>query len=467
MGMPISITAAALIDQLIITTTEAKQFENEAAALNIDLIDYLYHHSSYDSESIARACANYFGITYLETAELENARLIGHSIHFQDKGSAAIAIYRPADIKRAYKAAKTYFISAKYYLNLYQKLARQSGKLSIEQTTIAELNALINYAIDHRCSDIHIEPQQHQQQIRLRIDGELQVYQSRSTDEIQPIITRLKVLSKVDITQNRLPQDGQMTYHREQRDYDCRLSFCPSLWGEKVVIRLLESNQHTLQLNELGLEPQQKQLLLRTLQCKQGFILVTGPTGSGKTQTLYTILSYLNRIESNIISIEDPVEIKLNGITQIQVDDKIGLSFATILRSLLRQDPDIIMIGEIRDHETAELAIHAAHTGHLVLATLHTQNAFESIARLENLGISHYNITSTIKLVIAQRLIKKQTQGRTGVFELADIAKATHQPPTNFMSLWDAGMAKVNRNEISLSELKRIIPQPQTAVTYD
>ncbi len=463
MDMQTSITTHILTQQNLITIHEAQCFNEEAVALSIDLIDYLYHHSDYDSETVAQSCAQYFGLAYLDSQTLNQAHLDGYSLQFQKSNDWVTALYRPCDFESHYNTSKTYFISAKLFFEYYQKLSKVPDDTILKQTTIAELNALIHYAIRQQASDIHIEPQSQQYQIRIRIDGQLHAYQTRHVKEVQPIIMRLKVLSGVDITQNRLPQDGQMTHQHAHQNYDCRLSFCPTLWGEKVVMRILESNQHMLQMHALGLEIQQKTLLLDLVNKKQGLILVTGPTGSGKTQTLYSILNYLNRIESNIISIEDPIEIKLNGINQIQVDKNIGLCFADILRSILRQDPDIIMIGEIRDTETAKLAIHAALTGHLVLATLHAQDSHDTIARLGNLGVSYPDIRSTLKLVIAQRLIKKPAGGRVGIFELLKMDKQ----PKQVLSLWDAGMIKVKRQEITLEALTQVIPPPELEVVDD
>lgn len=463
MDMQTSITAQLLTHQKLMTLHKARYFSQEALALNIDLIDYLYHHSNFDSERVAQICSQYFGLPYCDHLTHDQVQLNGHSLKFEKDENWITAIYRPCDFETHYNPLHTYFISAQLFFEHYQKLSKAPDDKIREQTTIAELNALIHYAIQKQASDIHIEPQAQQYQVRIRIDGQLLTYQTRHSNEVQPLVTRLKVLSGVDITQNRLPQDGQMTHQYRQQNYDCRLSFCPTLWGEKVVIRILESNQHMLQIQTLGLEAQQKSMLLEIINRKQGLILVTGPTGSGKTQTLYSILNYLNRTESNIISIEDPIEIKLSGINQIQVDDPIGLSFSHILRSILRQDPDIIMIGEIRDSETAKLAIHAALTGHLVLATLHAQDSHETITRLKNLSISDTDIQSTLKLIIAQRLIKKPTGGRIGIFELLKMNKN----PKQILSLWEAGMIKVKRGDITLKTLKQVIPSPELEYTDD
>ena len=282
-------------------------------------------------------------------------------------------------------------------------------------------------------------------------------------------------MAQLDIAESRLPQDGRFTFTHNNHHCDCRINFCPTIRGEKVVIRLLDANQHLLQLNELGLLDDQKEMLLTHLNKAQGLILVTGPTGSGKTQTLYTAINYLNRITTNISTIEDPVEIKLHGINQIAVDESIELTFSTALRALLRQDPDIIMVGEIRDHETAELAIRAAQTGHLVLATLHTQDAAEAIPRLENLGVSRFNIASSLTLVIAQRLIRQLSDGalksRTGIFELLPITPPIQHHITEkttslelraialskgFTSLTMVGNIKITQGVTTQEELHRV-----------
>lgn len=263
-------------------------------------------------------------------------------------------------------------------------------------------------AIDKGASDIHFEPYKTTYQIRIRVDGILHHFTELSLELAQRITARLKVMSQLDVAERRLPQDGRFTLpHHSEQTRDCRISTCPTLFGEKIVVRILASNQLALDISHLGLEPEQQTLFMNALKKPQGMVLVTGPTGSGKTISLYTALQILNTAEKNISTVEDPIEIELPGINQINVHPKIGLDFATVLRALLRQDPDVMMVGEIRDPDTADIAVKAAQTGHFVLSTLHTNSTAEAINRLQMLGISTGNIAHSIQLIVAQRLLRK------------------------------------------------------------
>ena len=271
-----------------------------------------------------------------------------------------------------------------------------------------------------KASDIHIEPMKGEIRIRYRIDGKLELITSLPSHCHANIISRLKILSGLDIAERRLPQDGK--FQIQSQFIDCRLSTCITIHGEKAVIRLLNTNQKALSLKELGMMPEQQRILKTAIQQTQGLILVTGPTGSGKTFTLYSILNALNKITKNIVTVEDPVEIQLNGICQTNIQTKANLSFAKILRAFLRQDPDIIMVGEIRDSETAGIALKAAQTGHLVLATLHTNSAMQAITRLRDMGVADYLLAHSITLILSQRLVKRQDNlGRIGEFELLQV----------------------------------------------
>lgn len=263
-------------------------------------------------------------------------------------------------------------------------------------------------AIKKQASDIHFEPYEENLRIRFRIDGLLHEITHVPKNLFSQLTTRLKIMADLDIAERRLPQDGRFKMtHEETQTMDFRVSTCPTITGEKIVLRLLESKRSILSVEQLGLNLQQQNLFLTALSKPQGMILVTGPTGSGKTLTLYTALSLLNKPHVNILTVEDPVEIHFPGINQVSINPKAGLSFATALRAFLRQDPDIIMLGEIRDLETAEIAIKAAQTGHLVLSTLHTNSAAEAITRLNNMGIARYNLSSCLTLILAQRLARK------------------------------------------------------------
>ncbi len=267
------------------------------------------------------------------------------------------------------------------------------------------VNKMLVDAIKRGASDIHFEPYETEFRVRLRMDGILKTV-ARPPVKLTPrISSRLKVMSSLDIAERRVPQDGRIKLNlSKNKSMDFRVSTCPTLFGEKVVLRLLDGNAAKLGIDMLGYEEVQKQLYMDALAKPYGMILVTGPTGSGKTVSLYTGLNILNTEARNISTAEDPVEIRVAGINQVQMNNKRGMTFAAALRSFLRQDPDVIMVGEIRDLETAEIAIKAAQTGHLVLSTLHTNDAPQTISRLMNMGIAPYNITSSVTLVIAQRL---------------------------------------------------------------
>ncbi|KJR27975.1 MULTISPECIES: type IV-A pilus assembly ATPase PilB [Vibrio] len=270
------------------------------------------------------------------------------------------------------------------------------------------INQILLDAVRKGASDIHFEPYEAMYRVRLRCDGILVEVQQPPSHLSRRLSARLKILAKLDIAERRLPQDGRIKLKLNQNTaIDMRVSTLPTLFGEKIVLRLLDSSSSNLDIDKLGYSETQKQLYLNALRKPQGMILMTGPTGSGKTVSLYTGLSLLNRPEVNISTAEDPVEINLPGINQVQVQPKIGFGFAQALRSFLRQDPDIVMVGEIRDLETAEIAIKAAQTGHLVLSTLHTNSAAETIVRLSNMGIASFNLASSLSLIIAQRLARR------------------------------------------------------------
>jgi type IV pilus assembly protein PilB len=258
-----------------------------------------------------------------------------------------------------------------------------------------------------RASDIHFEPFEHFYRVRLRIDGVLQEITPPPFEFREHIASRIKVLAHLDIAEKRLPQDGRMSIGLQNTQrLNLRVSTLPTLFGEKLVVRILSSDLEKLNLDRLGYATSDQQQLRESLQKPHGMILVTGPTGSGKSQSLYACLNLLNKTEVNIASVEDPSEIQLPGVNQVNVKEKIGLNFATTLRAFLRQDPDVLMVGEIRDHETADMAIKASQTGHLVLSTLHTQDAPSALVRLRNMGMATYNLASSISLISAQRLVR-------------------------------------------------------------
>jgi len=373
------------------------------------------------------------------------------------------------------------------------------------------VHKLLIEAITRNASDVHIEPYQDHLQIRFRIDGLLYEMVVLPRHLISRINTRLKIISQLDIAERRIPQDGRFQLKDiNGRNVDCRLSTCPTIHGEKFVIRILDSNKMLLDIDKLGMNKIQKKEFIKALLSPHGMILVTGPTGSGKTITLYTGLSFLKKTTVNISTVENPIEIILSGINQVNVNPVIGLNFACVLRAFLRQDPDIIMVGEMRDQETAEIGIKAAQTGHLVLSTLHTNSAAESLIRLENMNIPTYNIATSVQLIIAQRLVRRLCEsckveenlpkknllklnfppdikiytakgcslcmqgykGRTGIFEVLKLTEEIKKiilrknsaleinqlaQEQGMQTLYLSALEKLKQGDISLLEMKRVI----------
>lgn len=317
----------------------------------------------------------------------------------------------------------------------------------------ALLDEVLNKAIELQASDIHLEPREEFLRVRFRVDGILQDGNPVHKTKQAALISRVKVLVNLDIAENRLPQDGRTTLKK----IDLRISTIPTIHGEKTVIRLLDRKHAQLELEELGMEKEDLEVYRSIISKKAGIVLVTGPTGSGKTTTLYATLSQLNSKELNIITIEDPVEYQLPGINQIQINPKAGLTFARGLRSILRQDPDIIMVGEIRDLETARVAIQAALTGHLVFSTLHTNDAPSAVTRLIEMGIEKYLVEATVLGVVAQRLIRKATpqgyKGRTGIYEVM----SGTIPQKGMKTLSQDGLSKVKQGITIREEIARVL----------
>ncbi|ESK38340.1 type IV-A pilus assembly ATPase PilB [Acinetobacter nectaris CIP 110549] len=277
-----------------------------------------------------------------------------------------------------------------------------------EAPIVKYINKLLVDAIRMGASDLHFEPYEKSYRVRYRVDGILRQIATPPLQLANRLSSRLKVMSQMDISEKRVPQDGRIKLKlSKNKAIDFRVNSLPTLFGEKIVLRILDPSSAMLGIDALGYEPEQKALFLDALHQPQGMVLITGPTGSGKTVSLYTGLNILNTEDANISTAEDPVEINLEGINQVNVNNKVGLSFAAALRSFLRQDPDIIMVGEVRDLETAEIAIKAAQTGHMVLSTLHTNSAPETLTRLRNMGVPSFNIATSVNLVIAQRLVRR------------------------------------------------------------
>ena len=283
-----------------------------------------------------------------------------------------------------------------------------------EAPVVRFLQKTFSIAIERGASDIHFEPYENTYRIRYRIDGQLQTQEAPPDDFRDRLASRLKVLSRLDIAEKRLPQDGQLQVQTDDgTQVDLRISTMPTLYGEKIVLRILDRQDARLGLNEIGLSPTQYHQLKEAIHQPSGMVLVTGPTGSGKTVTLYACLNALNQPGVNIATVEDPVEIPVVGINQVNIDERTGLSFAVALRAFMRQDPDILMVGEIRDAETAETALKAAQTGHLVLSTLHTRSAPATLERLLQLGLPNYGIAGSVLLIVAQRLVRRLCNCRT------------------------------------------------------
>jgi len=320
--------------------------------------------------------------------------------------------------KDIYKFIQVYY-SSEEVSKAAEELAKETIESKVIDLDVEKINdvknspvvKMIEYlfknSIEMRASDIHIEPYEKEIRIRYRIDGKLITINTLGIESMIPLITRIKILANLDIAEKRLPQDGRIITKIAKEDVDLRVSTLPVVNGEKVVIRILKRERYKLGKESLGVSKENLKKLENIIASPNGIILVTGPTGSGKSTTLYTILNELNKSEVNIVTIEDPVEYTLNGINQVNINNKSGLTFAKGLRSILRQDPDVVMIGEIRDEETAKIAIKAAITGHLVLSTIHTNDAPSTINRLLDMGIEPYLVATSITGIIAQRLVRR------------------------------------------------------------
>ncbi len=370
-----------------------------------------------------------------------------------------------------------------------------------EAPIIRLLNRLVATGVERSASDIHIEPLDDHVRIRYRIDGALQVAEILDRSLQLGLISRVKILARLNIAEQRLPQDGRIRLAVRGRDIDFRVSTSPTHHGESVVLRILDRRDVALEFGALGFAAASCSKLQRLLACPNGIILVTGPTGSGKTTTLYAALNLLNQPRVKTFSVEDPIEYHLKGVNQVLVRPQIGLDFATVLRSILRQDPDIIMIGEIRDSETARIAVQASLTGHLVLSTLHTNSAASSVTRLRNIGVDNFLIVSSLRAVVAQRLVRKLClhckqqsggrcepvgckhchdtgySGRTVIYEILEIddeikqailgeqSEATIEAiagRAGMASLQEVGLLKVASGETSLEEVTRNVMVPET-----
>lgn len=319
----------------------------------------------------------------------------------KDEISKAISKYYSEDYM--YKTAAEFRSQEKLYEAIEEELSED-----IKNAPAVKLvDSIIQNAVRRKASDIHIEPFEHRMVVRYRIDGELQKQFDSPREPMAGLVTRIKIMSNMDIAERRIPQDGRIFTKVDKETVDLRVSVLPTVNGEKIVIRILDKSAFNVDKEVLGLDKDDLKKINKMITKPYGIVLVTGPTGSGKSTTLYSLLKDLNKEEKNIITVEDPVEFSMDGINQVNVNTKAGLTFASGLRSILRQDPDILMIGEIRDTETAEIAVRAAITGHLVLSTIHTNDAPSSVVRLKDMGVEPYLVSSALVGVIAQRLIRK------------------------------------------------------------
>jgi type IV pilus assembly protein PilB len=295
----------------------------------------------------------------------------------------------------------------KFIDEFYLAVSNKGNKLNKDIIVSDIMQEYISYGIDKGASDIHIEPMEAEAVIRVRVDGKLYIF--RKTDKViyNSLLTRIKLLSNMDITEKRKPQDGKILFSKKGNRYDIRVSSIPTVYGEKLVLRILYNRILPFDISSLSYSEEQIESIKKIVELKHGLVLVCGPTGSGKSTTLYSMLSSVNRNDVNITTIEDPVEIFIDGISQINVNEKAGITFSSGLRSILRQDPDIIMVGEIRDEETAKIALRASITGHKVYSTIHTNSAIEVFSRLKDMGIEEYLLLDAVKGVISQRLVRK------------------------------------------------------------
>ena len=455
-AVPLSGLARALVQAGLLHEGEAEQFLTQAVTGRTTLIGEIIRNHSLSALAIARFVSETFGYPLLDLDTFDEAQIPGSAIDrkliaahrvlpLNRRGNRlAIATADPTNLPAleeirfqtglavepvVVEENKLTPLIAKYSETAEDTLRslageeidlafpEETGGDGLEETVNAEvddapvvrfLQKILLDAINDEASDIHFEPYEKFYRIRFRVDGILREVATPPLAIKDKIASRIKVISRLNIAEKRMPQDGRMKLALSRsRAIDFRVSTLPTLQGEKIVLRILDPASATLGIDTLGYEPEQQAALLEAIHRPYGMVLVTGPTGSGKTVSLYTCLNILNRAGVNISTAEDPAEINLPGINQVNVDEKVGLTFATALKSFLRQDPDIIMVGEIRDLETAEIAIKAAQTGHMVLSTVHTNNAPQTLTRLMNMGVPTFNIAASVQVITAQRLARR------------------------------------------------------------
>lgn len=371
-------------------------------------------------------------------------------------------------LDRYYGQAEVNSALEEYVKEKTSQMAEQEDIYSddINNSPIVQLvKTMIEQAVRQRASDIHIEPMEKQVRVRYRIDGALYEKAAYNISLLPALVARIKIIGGMDISEKRKPQDGRITQVVDRREFDIRVSILPTVYGEKIVMRLTSKNALSREKSQLGLKPHDLQKFDHILKNPHGILLVTGPTGSGKSTTLYTALSELNKEDVNIITVEDPVEANIDGINQVQVNNKADLTFASALRSILRQDPDIIMIGEIRDQETASIAVQASITGHLVVSTLHTNSAASTITRLVDMGIEPYLIADSTVGVIAQRLVRRLCPDckRAKKADAEDLEMLMRKPDEDLIIYEPCGCAKCDgtgfRGRIGVYEIMEVTPQ--------
>ena len=458
MNVPANGLLISLIRAGIIQDDQSGLLQDRARSEKKTLVTYLIDNDIVTSSQLAEICEQEYGIPLLDLDAFDlgeipqkylNAKLIEkhHALPIYTQGNTLyIAVSDPTNVTALEDFGFTFSLHTEallvderklqYAINRLMEPTEDEFSKSMGDDAIGDLevgdvddarlqetaetnseddapivkyiNKVLIDAVRKGASDLHFEPYEKKYRIRFRIDGILYEIATPPVNLANRFSARLKVMARLDIAERRLPQDGRIKLRlAKNKSIDLRVSTLPTMWGEKVVLRILDSSAASLNIEMLGFDDKQKQLYLDTLAKPQGMILVTGPTGSGKTVSLYTGLNILNTSELNISTAEDPVEINLPGINQVQINPKAGLSFASALRSFLRQDPDVVMVGEIRDLETAEIAIKAAQTGHLVLSTLHTNSAAETLTRLLNMGVPAFNVASSVTLIMAQRLARR------------------------------------------------------------
>ena len=449
--------ARKLVQDGLISDAQAQEAYEAATKKKIPFVTHLVENKIADSRSIAQSAAEEFGVPLLDidvvdlepdVVKLVKEDLIRkhHSLPLYKRGNRLfIAVSDPTNLQALDEIKFHVGMSTEAILVQDDKLARAIDKaLEAADTSLSALadsdlddvefvdedaistmgdvsesdaddtpvvrfvNKVLLDAINKGASDIHFEPYEKSYRVRFRQDGVLREVAAPPIGMAPRLAARLKVMSRLDISERRVPQDGRIKMNlSKNRAIDFRVNTCPTLFGEKIVLRILDPNSAKLGVDALGFEPEQKELFMEALRKPYGMLLVTGPTGSGKTVTLYTGVNILNQPDVNISTAEDPVEINLPGINQVNVNNKVGLTFPSALRAFLRQDPDIILVGEIRDLETAEIGIKAAQTGHMVLSTLHTNDAPQTLTRMVNMGVPPYNIAGSVNLIIAQRLARR------------------------------------------------------------